>query len=181
MYWKRWRKKRSEGQARTWGLPILFFVVMGMALTAAAVDRLDELQQRFDKETHAGNKVKALDKLTDAQFDAARKASAAGDFVSVGFVMEKYRDNVRACMELLKKQEPDADHHPSGYRQLELQTRKGIREVEDILLTAPPEVRPPLELVRKDILDIDDELIHLLFPRRTQDPQKVPPVPEAKP
>jgi hypothetical protein len=155
-----------------------------MLLTAVVVARLDrvgELQEHFDKETHAGGKVKALDKLTDAQFEASRKASAAGDYNTVGLIMEKYRDNLRACLELLRKQDPDADRHPGGYRQLELQTRRGIREVEDTLLTAPPEVRPPLELVHKDILDMDDELIRLLFPRRTPEPVRVPPAPEEKP
>jgi len=152
-----------------------------MSGTAAGLDKVSDLQQRFDKETHAGAKVKELDKLTDAQFEAARKASAAGDYITVGFIMEKYRDNVRDCLELLKKQEPDADRHPGSYRQLELQTRRGLREVEDTMLTAPPELRPPLEIVHKDILDMDDELIRLLFPKRTPDPQKVPPVPEEKP
>jgi hypothetical protein len=154
---------------------ILLIARMGVGL-----DKLSELQGHFDKETHAGSKIKALEKLGDAQFDTARKASAAGDFNTVGFTMEKYRDNVRACLELLKKQEPDADRHPGGYRQLELQARKGIREVEDALLTAPPEVRPPLEIVHKDMLDMDDELIRLLFPRRTPDPQRVPIAPEEK-
>jgi hypothetical protein len=182
MYWKKWPKKRSRGRAKQWGLWAVVGAMLMMAGTVAGgLDRVSELQGHFDKETHAGAKVKALDKLTDAQFEAARKASAAGDFISVGIIFEKYRDNVRACLELLKKQEPDADRHPGGYRQLELQTRRGLREVEDTLLTAPPALRPPLELVRKDILDMDDELIRLLFPRRTPEPEKVPPVPEAKP
>jgi len=145
---------------------------------ATGLDKIGELQEHFDKETHAGGKVKALDKLTAAQFEESRKASAAGDYNSAGVILEKYRDNVRSCFELLKRQEPDVDRHPGGYRQLELQTRRGIREVEDTLLTAPLELRPPLELVLKDILQIDDELIRLLFPRRTPEPQKVPPVPE---
>jgi hypothetical protein len=59
--------------------------------------------------------------------------------------------------------------------------RHGIREVEDALLVAPDEMRPPLEIVRKDLIDTDDILIHLLFPRRTKDPVKVPPAAEAKP
>jgi hypothetical protein len=88
---------------------------------------------------------------------------------------------VRQAFELLKKQEPDADRHPSGYRQLELEVRQGIREVEDTLLVAPEDVRPPLELVRKDLIETDDTLIHLLFPRRSKDPEKVPPAAEAKP
>ena len=181
MYSKRWRKRRSENRAQSRGFWTLFCVLLLAAGFAAGIDKLSELQEHFDKESHAGSKVKALDKLTAAQFDEARKASSGGDYNTAGVILEKYRDNVRACFELLKKQEPDADRHPAGYRQLELQTRRGIREVEDTLLTAPPELRPPLELVHKDVLAIDDELIGLLFPRRTQEPAKVPPVPEAKP
>jgi hypothetical protein len=148
---------------------------------AAGIDRLGDLQVRFDKEMHAGAKVKMMDKLTDAQFDVERKAIGANDFSTVGLTLEKYRDNLRACLELLKKQDPDADRHPNGYRQLELQMRRGIREVEDTMQVAPPEVQPPLQIVHKDLLDMDDELIRLLFPRRTTEPQKVPPAPEAKP
>ncbi|HTZ48527.1 MAG TPA: hypothetical protein VMH20_13095 [Verrucomicrobiae bacterium] len=148
---------------------------------ACGVDRVEELQKSFDKDTHAGSKIKTLEKLSNAQFDVTRKAGAAGDFNTVGFTFEKYRDNVRACFDLLKKQEPDADKHSGDYRRLELQTRRGIRELEDALLTAPPEVHPPLEIVHKDIVDMDDELIRLLFPKRTTEPVKVPPAPEAKP
>jgi hypothetical protein len=153
---------------------------MLVGMMAAAADKLKEMQDRFDKEPHASGKVKALDKLTGAQFEAARKAATDGDFISVGLTLEKYRDNVRAAFELLRKQEPDADKHPGGYRQLELQVRRGIREVEETLIIAPGEMRPPLEIVRKDILDLDDELIRLLFPRRTKDPEKVPAVSEEK-
>ncbi|HXX99782.1 MAG TPA: hypothetical protein VEI54_02605 [Candidatus Limnocylindrales bacterium] len=138
------------------------------------------MQDRFDKEAHAEAKVKALEKLSEAQFEAAGKAGSLSDFVAVGFIFEKYRDNVRAALDLLKQQEPDADRHPGGYRHLELQLRRGIREVEDTLLVVAPDMRPPLGIVRKDLLDMDDELIRLLFPRRTKDPQKVPSVPEEK-
>jgi hypothetical protein len=145
-----------------------------MSSVATGLDRVSELQGHFDKETHAPAKVKSLAKLAEAQFEATRKASAANDFVTVGFILEKYRDNVRACLALLKKQEPDADRHPSSYRQLELQTRQGLREVEDTMLIAPVELRPPLELVHNDILDMDTELIHLLFPRRSPEPEAKP-------
>jgi hypothetical protein len=147
---------------------------------AEAADKLKELQDRFDKETHATNKVKALDKLAEAQFEAGRKASDSGDYITVGLTLEKYRDNVSAAFLLLKKQEPDVDRHSGGYRQIELQVRRGIREVEEALLAAPVPLRPPLELVRRDLVDMDDELIRLLFPRRTKDPEKIPAVPEEK-
>lgn len=139
------------------------------------------MQDRFDKEDHAGRKVKELQRLAPAQFAAATDAGNAGNYIEVGLIFEKYRDNVRAAFELLKKQVPDADKHPGDYRQLELGLRQGIREVEDTLLVVPEPVKPPLQLVRKDLLDMDDALINLLFPRRTPEPVKVPPAPEAKP
>jgi hypothetical protein len=161
-------------------------VLLGAALLSctvafAAADKLKELQEHFDRDAHAGSKIKDLQKLGVAEFDAATQAGKTGDFIAVGLIFEKYRDNVRQAFELLRKQEPDADRHPGGYRQLELEVRQGIREVEDTLLVAPEDVRPPLEIVRKDLIDMDDALIRDLFPRRTRDPQKAPPPPEAKP
>ena len=144
MYSKECWRKRSSLK-----LPRLQVCVLGFAwLTLACAlaegsDKAKELQAHFDKESHATSKVKALDKLAEAQFEAAGKAGQSGNYVAVGLTFEKYRDNVRAAFDLLKKQEPDADRHPGGYRQLELQVRKGIREIEDTILVAPGEMRPP--------------------------------------
>ncbi len=82
---------------------------------------------------------------------------------------------MRIAYELLKQQDPNVDKHSQGYRHLELQTRRGIREVEDILIIVPEEVRPPLQIVRTDLIQIDDELIHALFPRRTKESDKAQP------
>ncbi len=163
------------------GLSLLILAAAFGRANALPGDKLKELQEHFDHENHAGSKVKDLQKLAAAQFEAATAAGSAGDYMTVGFIFEKYRDNVRSTFELLKKQEPDADRHPSSFRQLELGVRQGIREVEDTLLVSPEPLRPPLEIVHKDLIQIDDALINLLFPRRTKDPVKVPPSPEAKP
>lgn len=182
MFSKKWRRKRSKGKAKQLKLWLTACVLLlGVCAWAAGADKVKDLQDHFDKETHAGGKVKALDKLSDAQFEAIGKAIQANDYTTAGLSFEKYRDNVRVTLELLKKQEPDADRHSGGYRQLELQVRKGIRELEDTMQVAPLEMQPPLGIVHKDLLDMDNELIRLLFPRRTKDPQQVPPVPEEKP
>jgi hypothetical protein len=146
-----------------------------------AADKLKDLQDRFDRENSARRKIKELQKLAPAQFAAASGAGNSGDYVQLGLIFEKYRDNVRAAFELLKKQEPDADRHPGGYRQLELIVRQGMREVEDTLLVVPEAVRPPLQIVHKDLLDMDDALIKLLFPMHQQMPAKLPAAPEARP
>ena len=158
--------------------PVVFLLACASLFAA---DRLKDLQDHFDHDLHAAAKIKTLDKLELAEFESATKAGQAGDYSTVGFTFEKYRDNVRAAFELLRKEEPDVDRHGGSYRELELDVRRGIREVEETLLAVPDPMRPPLEIVRGDLLSLDDQLIHLLFPRRTKDPQKVPSPPEAKP
>jgi hypothetical protein len=180
---KNGRRRRNDRRAGRGGRLVVLMAAAALSCAGAfaATDKLKELQTQFDRENHAGAKIKVLQKLGALEFDVAIQASKTGDFVAVGLVFEKYRDNVRQAFQLLRKQEPDADRHPGGYRQLELEVRHGIREVEDTLLAAPEDLRPPLEIVRRDLIETDDALIRLLFPRRTKDPAKVPPPAEAKP
>ena len=141
-------------------------------------DTLEELQRRFDNEADGVNKAKMLKRLGDAQFDREREAAKAGDYETVGFVMEKYRDNVRAALDAIKKVHPDAERHPSGYKQMEMHVETGIREVADLLTTVPEPYRPPLQIVKTDLLAMDRELLRLLFPRRPGEkpiPPKQPP------
>jgi hypothetical protein len=182
MFLKKGPKERSRAGNASHAIPVFASILFLLGCSALlAADKVKDLQDHFDHDPHADSKVKTLDKLSLAQFEAASKAGAAGDYSTVGFIFEKYRDNVRAVFELLKKQQPDADRHTNPYRQLELQVRRGIREVEETMIVAPDPVRPPLEIVRQDLISTDDELIHLLFPRRTKDPERVPSPPEAKP
>ncbi len=171
MFSKRRCKRRnsgSEGQGFLSAGAVVLFLMVGGALLAA--ENLQELQLRFDRETHAGSKVKILDKLGAAQFAAASSAAKAEDYSTVGLTYEKFRDNLRSCFDLLMKQEPDAEKHSDGYRHLELQTRRALREVDEMMNIVPPDVQPPLQIVKQDLTSIDDKLIKLLFPRRTPEP-----------
>jgi len=131
-----------------------------------ATDDLQQLQEKFDHETDGVRKAKLLQKLGDAEFEKERQAAKANDYTTVGLQMEKYRDNVRAAVEALKKTHPDAEKHSSGYKQLEMHVGKGIREIRDVILAVPEPYRPPMQLVEQDLRDLDTELLHLLFPRR---------------
>jgi hypothetical protein len=182
MSWKKWSTGTGKGP-RCLRVSLLSLCLLPLAASATVVtaDKVKEFQAHFDHEPRATAKIKDLEKLGEAQFAAATRAQQAGDHNAIGLIFEKYRDNVRAAFDLLKQQEPSADKHSEGYRHLELQTRRGIREVEDILIIVPAEVRPPLELVRDDLIRTDDELIALLFPRRTKTIEPVPPPAGAKP
>ena len=142
----------------------MLFSLAGMP--SGAADTLADLQARFDRETSGVHKAKMLGKLGDAQFEEARRASKAGEYDAVGLTLEKYRDNVRSAIEALKKQHPDAERQSNGYRQLQIHVHKAIREVDDTLLVSPESYKPPLQIVRQDLVNFDDELLKLLFPRR---------------
>ena len=166
------------------------FSILLAALCAAgaAADKLSDLQTRFDSETNGVHKAKMLQKLGDAEFEEASRAEKSGDYSTVDLIMEKYRDNVRAASVAIEKETPDGERHPGGYKQLEMHVQKGLRQVDEILLIAPAEFKPPLQLVRQDLLTLDDKLLRSLFPRRHEKkppasavPPTIPPDPEVQP
>jgi hypothetical protein len=148
---------------------------------AGAAQTLADLQARFDHETNGVHKAKLVQRLGDAQIEEARRAGKAGEFSVVGVTLEKYRDNVREAVETLKKQHPDAEKQSNGYRQLEMHVRKGIREVDDALLASPEGFKPPLQLVRQDLIGMDEELLKMLFPRRPLERRGATPPAEKQP
>ncbi len=140
-----------------------------------AADTLQQLQQRFDRENDGVRKAKQLRKLASAQFDKERESTKSGDYSGVGLEMEKYRDNVRAALEALKKAHPAEEKHSAGYRELEMQVGEGIREIRDVILAVPEQFRPPMQLVEEDLKKMDTELLRLLFPRRPGEKPAPPP------
>jgi hypothetical protein len=152
---------------RAWRKRALVIVALaGLPWLISRASNLDDLQTRFDHESNSVHKAKLFEKLGDEQLAETRRASRASDFVTVGQLMEKYRDNAREALGALKKQHPDADHQLNGYKQLQMHMRKGLRDLKEILLLAPSDVKPPLELVEQDLASMDDELLRMLFPPR---------------
>lgn len=152
-----------------------------MLFPVVAQESVAELQAHFDRENNSIKKAKLLVKLGDAQFEESRRAGQAGDNNTVDATMEKFRDNVRAAFDALKKQHPDAERHSNGYRQMEMQVKQGIREVEDSMIAAPAPYKPPLQIVRQDLIAMDEELIQMLFPHRPADTKPPAPPQEKQP
>jgi hypothetical protein len=163
-----------------WGASLLMMlgVMVSPRTMHAAGEDVSTLQARFDHETNSVHKARLLERLGDAQLDLTRRASQNNDYKTIGLVMEKYRDNARAAVDALKKDHRDAEHHTNGFKQLQIHVHKSLREVDEVLVVAPDEYRPPLEIVRRDLAAIDDELLDLLFPRH---PNEKKPLPKAPP
>jgi len=147
----------------------LAVLALALCLAAGASETLSELQAKFDNETNAVHKAKMIQRLGDAEFDEAGRAEQAGDYGKMGLLLEKYRDNVRAASEALLKANPDGERHPNGYKQLEMHLQKGLRQMDEFLLEAPDPYKPPLQLVRRDLLNMDDKLLRCLFPEHSID------------
>jgi hypothetical protein len=156
---------------------LIFFAI----LPRGVVESLADLQARFDREVNGVHKAKLMERLGNAQLEEARRAGKTGDYTAVGLTLEKYRDNARAAVEALKKQHPDAEKQSNGYRQLEMHLRKGIREIDETLLVSPEAYRPPLQIVRQDLIGLDDELLKMLFPRRPLEQRGAAPPAEKQP
>jgi hypothetical protein len=160
---------------RRWGASALaILAAIFFAGMSNAADDVTALQARFDRETNSVHKAKLLEKLGDAQLEVTRRASQANDYRTIGLVMEKYRDNARAAIDALKKDHHDAEHHTGGFKQLQIHVHKSLREVDETLVIAPDEYRPPLEIVRRDLANMDDELLELLFPRHPSEKKRAP-------
>src|SRR5260370_7203804 len=82
-------------------------------LTPGATESLADLQARFDRETSGVRKSKLIQKLGDAQFEEARRAGKAGDYTTVGLMLEKDRDNVRSPVHTLKNHPPYPQRQPN--------------------------------------------------------------------
>jgi hypothetical protein len=162
-------------KTRRWHFSMIACFALLVAFLAAAADSLVELQTHFDHENNSIHKAKLLEKLADAEFEETRRLGTTSDYNAIGIVLEKYRDNVHLALEALKKDHPDAERHYNGYRQVEICVRKGLHEVDQILLLAPDQYKPPIGIVRRDLAGFQDELIAMLFPAHhtTQPPPPV--------
>jgi hypothetical protein len=137
-----------------------------------AQTEVQKLQQHFDNDANAVSKAKLIQKLGDAQFEEARAATRGNNFELAGLIFEKYRDNVRAALDALKKSGRNAERKPAGYKELQMHVEKALRELRDTLLVAPAQYQPPLQIVQKDLNQMNDELLAALFPGR---PGEAPP------
>lgn len=150
------------------GVPFAAALAFCVCAVLASQDSTADLQARFDRESDAVRKAKLFTKLGDKQFEETRSASRASNYQLVGFTMEKYRDNARIVLQGLKETHSDAYRHTGGYKQLQMHVHRALHELDELLVVTPSEYKPPLELVRRDLVTFDEELLELLFPPRPE-------------
>jgi hypothetical protein len=133
----------------------------GLAVPARATARRAQNKSDNDPVRRAKN----LGHTSDAQFEQIHKELDAGNFAQALRILHDHRDEVRSIEQALKATGQDAERHPAGFKQLQIHVRKSVRELDQIVVSLPDDQREAFDSVRKDLVNVEKELIDMLFPR----------------
>ena len=149
------------------------WIVCGAALAGIlfaspllAQDRTAELRARFDRETDAVRKAKLMPELGERQFAEIREKVRSGQFQEANTTLQQYREEAKACETALAVSGIDAEKHPTGYKQLEISLRESLRRLNEMLPGMGADEQAPFLEARKELIEMDQRLVHELFPRR---------------
>jgi hypothetical protein len=140
-----------------------------------------ELRSKFTNEMDPVRKAKLLVPLGEAEFRDILKDTDSEDFEGALAIFQQYRDEAQASKKALEGKEPDPEKHPNGFKQLQISLRQSLRRLSDIVVDLPADDQKPFLDVRRDLEQMDRQLIHELFPRRPEaapEPQPDTPKPQ---
>jgi hypothetical protein len=140
-----------------------------------AQDRTAQLRSRFVKETDPVRKARMVALLADSEFREMHEKIDAGDLAAAAEIAGRVRDEAQASKKLLDAKSRDAEAHPDGYKQLEISVRESMRRLDDIMVSLAKDEQAPLAEVRKDMEELDRQMIHQLFPKRPEAAPKTEP------
>lgn len=137
-------------------------------ISATPQENSEALRAAWKAEADPVRKSKLLTRMGEAQLGRLRQQAAAGRYEEALKAIEEYRDDVKATHSALRASGRDAERKPAGFKQLQIHLRKGIRVLNDTILQLPVDMRQFFEPVRRDLDEIDKDLIEALFPRRPE-------------
>ena len=148
-----------------WAVVFLVALVAGSLL---AQDRTAELRSRFEKETDPVRKARLVEQLADAEFRDMHQKIDDGNLSDAAEIAGRVRDEAQTGKKALDAKVRDPEAHPEGYKQLEISVRESVRRLDDILVGLAKDEQAPLAEVRKDLDELNRQLIHQLFPKRPE-------------
>jgi hypothetical protein len=153
------------GRSRFWAAVFLVALVAGSLL---AQDRTAELRARFEKENDPVRKARLVEPLADSEFREMHQKIDDGNLPDAAEIAGRVRDEAAASKKSLDGKIRDPEAHPEGYKQLEISVRVSVRRLDDIMVSLAKDDQAPLAEVRKDLDELNRQLIHQLFPKRPE-------------
>jgi len=144
-------------------------VLLAMALvpgSAVGQDRVAQLRSRFERESDPVHKAKQMPPLGEEQFKEIREKVRAGQIPDALPILDQYRGEAEACAKALDDSGINAEKHSDGFKQLEISLREALRRINEMLPTMTSDEQPPFLEARTELTDVDQHLVHELFPQR---------------
>jgi len=135
-------------------------------LAAAQEDRTTEIRDRFTRESDPVRKAKILGRLGDAEFQEITEDFHNDRLREAAAVLRQYRDEALACRDALDARNVDVERHPAGYKELQFSLRESMRRLEDLMVSLTEDDRTPFAALHKELMDLNHQIIHKLFPRQ---------------
>ena len=143
-----------------------------LSLPAFSQDRLDDLRARFARESNPIQRAKLMPQLGEEDFRMISAAVAAGRLPDAVAILGKYRDEVQSCAKGLDASGIDAEKHSAGFKQLEISLRETQRDLDEIIVGLPGDEQAPFVDARKELGELNQQLMKKLFPHEPPDDAK---------
>lgn len=129
-------------------------------------DHLAQFQSQFEKESDPVHKAKILVKLSDYLFQQIRSEADSGKIDDGLRDLENYRDACVATHQALKAKVADPERKSAGFKELQISVRESLHRLREILAGMGGEDQKHYAQVRLQLENLDNELVHELFPRQ---------------
>jgi hypothetical protein len=140
-----------------------------VALSSAAVQLATQtaaLRAKFVKETDPVRKARLLGPLADSEFHDMQQRITDDNSADASAIARQMGDEAHVVRNALDAKVRDPEKHPNGYKELQISVRQSLRRIDNIVISLPGDEQQPFLDVRRDLDQMDRELIHELFPAR---------------
>jgi len=150
-------------------VPLLVAALLtaGDACAARMVqDRVAQRAAQFDRESDPVRKARAFPRYGDELLKLLREQLKKETYAPALETLERYLTNASLAHKGLKESGINAERKSNGFRQLQIHLRQSIRQVEEAARSAPFADRDRYEAIRREIEQMNRDLINMLFPRQ---------------
>lgn len=153
--------------------PVLV-VSLGTLAAPGSLFAQDQDRPHANQQNNPVHDAKAFQKLSQDMMTQLGKQASDGDFLAAIQTLTSYRDTAQTTFNGLRTSGVDAERHSDGFRQLQICLRKGIWELERTLPIIPDEHKAIFRSLTDNLVDMQTQLVHLLFPRDSAVPKDPP-------
>lgn len=149
-------------------------------LTADKKEKPDELKARIEQERDPVKRAQFQLRLADLRLEEARKQYDAADDEKGLATLKDMQDLIERVEEGLFATGRDPRKKPKGFKEAEIQLRTMLRRMQDLRLSLPLDLRPPIEDIMKRLAEIQYEFLYGIM-RVKQPTTRANPPKEPKP